>query len=122
MKEIKFRAWTYWEHATNKKYKMLYSEDITEKGKLRALDFPFEIDGEFVLNIMQYIGLKDRNGKEIYEGDIIQTKDFYECGELIFKGKKEKVENLSYYLNHCAFIDVSGEVIGNIYENPELLD
>jgi hypothetical protein len=54
MREIKFRAWTYWEYATSNKYKMIYSEDITEKGKGRALDFPFEIDDNFILDIMQY--------------------------------------------------------------------
>ena len=72
--------------------------------------------------IMQFTGLRDNAGKEIYEGDIVRDID----GEVYF------VEYSSPYfacykpgphgnLRETHFYDLSVEVIGNIYENPELL-
>ena len=76
----------------------------------------------------QYTGLKDKNGKEIYEGDIVE-KTYYsyhqpECSELF----EIKYEGLGFYFEHIkgnAFYlpfteDI--EIIGNIYENPELIN
>ena len=125
MREIKFRAWN------KEKNIMVYDN---EDGSAYYWDgmYASDVDGvNTILNsqttletydLMQYTGLKDKNGSEIYEGDIIKTKDFYECGELVFKGKIEVVKSLDNYINRCSFIDTSGEVIGNVYENPELLE
>lgn len=86
----------------------------------------------------QYTGLKDKNSKEIYEGDIVKQTDprlkgrgdwyeeFYEikfedgCFMAVFgKGKNYCAEPVARYLEYPEYSDV--EIIGNIYENPELL-
>lgn len=79
------------------------------------------------IEIMQYIGLKDKNGKEIYEGDIIKADSFnpkiyeikyYVTGFYAFNPKSSYLEIDSFHSSEgCEF-----EIIGNIYENPELLE
>jgi uncharacterized phage protein (TIGR01671 family) len=76
---------------------------------------------------MQYTGLKDKNGKEIYEGDILSRKDWGFGG---YHEDEEKyiVKPLEYYLDsgeeeyhfRVHLWSEYCEVIGNIYENPEL--
>lgn len=73
--------------------------------------------------IMQYTGLHDKNGKEIYEGDILtfynHVIDKEETGKIIFTvGTFAIVNSISpIWFN----LSNRGEVIGNIYENPDLL-
>ena len=91
-------------------------------------DYEYRLDPS---DLMQFTGLKDRNGKEIYEGDIIKYHYFYFAdGSEI---EKEHVCSVKYDDSFANFdaMDKEGfahflgnasiEVIGNIYENPELL-
>lgn len=76
----------------------------------------------------QYTGLKDKNGKEIYEGDIIE-KTYYsyhqpECSELFeikYEGLSFHFEHIKGNTFHLPFTE-DIEVIGNIHDNPELLE
>ena len=81
-------------------------------------------------SVGQYTGLKDKEGREIYEGDIIAHPEFYETPEMSHNPKKYVVVKFK----DCAFriydVILSDEekdnndyfyVAGNIYENPELL-
>ena len=127
MYEILFRAW-------DKTLKfMLYGDDIERDsnyhiglscGKLFVAYQNKKSDWD-ELEIMQYVGKKDKNGKEIYKGDIIQDywkeKDLYIKAEVIWKGCGWKIKtNTGTYLLDESIIK-GYEVVGNIYENPELL-
>lgn len=110
MREIKFRAWD------NHSHKMIYIQD--ELPKYRGFE------------IMQFTGLKDKNGKEIFEGDIVEFCTKWEFPQR-FKGQVIYFpESMQYGFSengesYYDFTDIENpeilEVIGNIYENPELL-
>ena len=86
--------------------------------------------------IMQFTGLKDKNGNEIYEGDVLQTKNnivevFFgkKVHSVFMFGKRDTIEINGWLVknskNHTDVLDESfihGKIIGNIYENPELLN
>ena len=140
MREIKFRAW-------DKHLNEWYGENDPQM----LTFYGFHIFGECTLlctpgcenlmdiEITQYTGLKDKNGKEIYEGDIFNCKrdkahpdggyyagtmDYYpESAEVVtfeagcFLAGSDYLHNrLFWYERH------NWDLIGNIYENPELLE
>lgn len=108
---------------------------VFEKDKTRCVcgySFDFYLEDENA-TIMQSTGLKDKNGKEIFEGDIItngkdvmsikrhDTLGFY----IDFKGKIDFIADgvdLEEFEEDAKEIADSIEIIGNIYENPELLE
>lgn len=120
MKEIKFRIW-------DKKLKEMHYqslEDLCEDdywydGETDVWSVLKDCNSEqerFVIE--QYTGLKDKNGKEIYEGDVV-IFDYYSNGEI----NEFIIEIQDFWeLTPFAKDDISDlEVIGNIYDNPELL-
>lgn len=132
MREIKVRAWDRKkkEWATGGEYHWLALS--IESGEIFFVHHGGQVEDTELyptesIVLMQFTGLKDKNGKEIYEGDIVHlTKGFsIGDGEDFIEGKIE------YFLPYAGF-GISGigfdqlslfpmKVIGNIYENPELL-
>jgi uncharacterized phage protein (TIGR01671 family) len=143
MREIKFRAW-------DKKAKVMVMDiqraydgmnvgdyDSDMSASIYPTTFESFLDNENI-KVMQFTGLKDKNGKEIYEGDIIEATYIHgavQCegewiaalaSKLVAKEFKERftVKDIRDPIKTSfGIMRVPGklEIIGNIYENPEML-
>ena len=116
MREIKFRAWCEGSHEnmTFQKPHMDYSFPVVS-GKFASTE-GCEIYGTYEsIPLMQFTGLKDKNGKEIYEGDIIEDESGHRWD---MKWEQGSMEPFGHYYD---FPNESWKIIGNIYENPNLL-
>jgi len=111
---------------------MIYPDDrhycILLDGSLGGLEGGWDLNHSVSDGVlMQYTGLKDKNGKEIYEGDIIKCFDGINrhvvYGE--FSSDSGYYSHIGFYLAEAEEMYIANEnafIIGNIYENPELLE
>lgn len=140
MREIKFRAWD----ATEKRF--IYSTlgrwflDITHHpdGHMHGDEEGLELEAMATSDWMQFTGLHDKNGKEIYEGDVVNVGPHWSDAQWEIKWNlygfrlrcvrdfKTGPNNDITYAPKDQWIDPPlhpdlWEIIGNIYENPALL-
>ena len=112
MREIKFRVWDIEE----KKMINVYGLEFKDTGIVVTSDEGYDYIVEEDCELMQFTGLKDKNGKEIYEGDIIEGRYGRQTVEWhLATGFDSGLGEL--WGTNKEWL----EVIGNIYENPELL-
>jgi uncharacterized phage protein (TIGR01671 family) len=138
MREIKFRAWITIEPKTIEdeyETRMIYGIERAAEhnppphNMLSLSDFEeaLELAGRIppLVILMQFTGLRDKNGKEIYEGDIVEYEN-NNCGYGPPRDQeisRDVIPDITEHLDHDMMGPwwKRGEVIGNIWENKELL-
>jgi hypothetical protein len=126
---IKFRAWSKTDHKMI--YKVLCGNTETDNPCSAVLhkedDFAWTEFDKFCGEIMQFTGLLDKNGKEIYEGDIVDVGKGliylveFKFGEFRFYSLNSRLYGGEEYHISIGAHSRDSKVIGNIYENPEFL-
>lgn len=150
MRKLKFRAWNGYRILKDKELRENAELLYTKAGSSDQYMYDILLPNSKDLILMQYTGLKDRNGKDVYEGDILSYKHiaYTDCSKTrieeieeesfieiityapmasIVKPHSKNVRCLGYdsVNKECLILDLTSdevEIIGNIYENPELLE
>lgn len=125
MREIKFRAWDPKENKMWNENHIVVGDGVYRYGGHNTVTLVFTYTEENHLIPLQFTGLRDKNGRDVYEGDIIGIPNYDyspENGESPRRLVEVKFEDSCFCTNEGLLGDEEYmEVIGNIYENPELL-
>lgn len=117
-RDIKFRAWD------DLVGKMLYNVNINQGHPVKRGYQSFSKENTvYHSQPLQYTGLKDKNGKEIYEGDILRIRlnpETIQNFKVVWNDGYRVIREDTFYYR-LSQVSNECEIIGNIYENPELI-
>ena len=126
MRGIKFRAWISKENENT-----VFDSGMYDWEDVKSWAYLWEMVEENIVILMQYIGLRDKNNVDIYEGDIVRFSWGNECsnchktpmwsGKVTFGSLGARVQGFLIADPQNNILD-SVEVIGNVHKNPELLE
>ena len=112
---IKFRAWS------DRKKKMIFGPTGDNPSPSWIIALPQVINSE--IPVMQFTGVMDANGKEIYEGDVVELEGFEPFAVMELEAGWRMKNNTRVYdlWDHAGEQSHPCKVIGNVWENPELV-
>lgn len=123
MRELKFRAWDNLEKRMRKVVSLYWQDDKLVSAKLECENEPIPIEGRLVIE--QYIDSVDKCGEEIYDGSIVRCNFgivwrvawHRSLAQFVYRRRSP---GGGLQLNHANGYE--SKVVGNIHENPELLE
>ena len=113
MRELKFRVW-------RSDSRGFYYFPLAYASPDKSGWTVMQLSSELAADTQQYTGLKDKNGKEIYEGDIVQIEHYWKLYTYLVEWEDDKSGDGNLIVGFSGAYE-HGEVIGNIYESPGLL-
>lgn len=126
MRELKFRAWEKEDKEMCDVEELIFADGELIKASILYKNGNDVLRYTSMIELMQFTGLKDKNGEFIYEGDLLKGDAYVDdIFEVIWEGNHYGV-GFSCFGKDGAMVDMEDdwsdlEIVGNIYQNPELL-